>query len=92
MRRLRQGCSRKPKGTLPAKWQSWTPISVGALATALHFPPRTLSLPALASSSWKTESYARIASAKSHSELGKAVYCHSAYLTYMQSTSCETPG
>ena len=29
------------------------------------------------------------------SELGKeyvkAVYCHSAYLTYMQSTSCEKP-
>ena len=22
----------------------------------------------------------------------KAVYCHSAYLTYMQSTSCELPG
>ena len=22
----------------------------------------------------------------------KAVYCHSAYLTYMQSTSCEMPG
>ena len=22
----------------------------------------------------------------------KAVYCHSAYLTYMQSTSCEIPG
>ena len=30
------------------------------------------------------------------SELGKqyvkAVYCHSAYLTYVQSTSCEMPG
>ena len=22
----------------------------------------------------------------------KAVYCHPAYLTYMKSTSCETPG
>ena len=22
----------------------------------------------------------------------KAVFCHPAYLTYMQSTSCETPG
>ena len=22
----------------------------------------------------------------------KAVYCHPAYLTYMQSTSCEMPG
>ena len=22
----------------------------------------------------------------------KAVYCHPVYLTYMQSTSCETPG
>ena len=22
----------------------------------------------------------------------KAMYCHPAYLTYMQSTSCETPG
>ena len=22
----------------------------------------------------------------------KAVYCHSAYITYMQSTSCEMPG
>ena len=25
-------------------------------------------------------------------EYTKAVYCHPAYLTYMQSTSCETPG
>jgi len=25
-------------------------------------------------------------------EYVKAVYCHHAYLTYMQSTSCETPG
>ena len=24
-------------------------------------------------------------------EYDKAVYCHSAYLTYMQSTSCEVP-
>ena len=30
------------------------------------------------------------------SQLGKeyikAIYCHPAYLTYMQSTSCEVPG
>ena len=25
-------------------------------------------------------------------EYVKAVYCHTAYLTYMQSTSCEMPG
>ena len=25
-------------------------------------------------------------------EYVKAVFCHSAYLTYMQSTSCEIPG
>ena len=25
-------------------------------------------------------------------EYNKAVYCHSAYLTYIQSTSCEIPG
>ena len=25
-------------------------------------------------------------------ECVKAVYCHPAYLTYMQSTSCEMPG
>ena len=25
-------------------------------------------------------------------EYNKAVYCHTAYLTYMQSTSCEMPG
>ena len=29
---------------------------------------------------------------KSGKEYVKAVYCHPAYLTYMQSTSCETPG
>ena len=29
---------------------------------------------------------------KSGKEYTKVVYCHSAYLTYMQSTSCETPG
>ena len=25
-------------------------------------------------------------------EYVKAIYCHSAYLTYIQSTSCEMPG
>ena len=25
-------------------------------------------------------------------EYNKAVYCHSAYLTYMQGTSCKMPG
>ena len=30
--------------------------------------------------------------AKSGKEYIKAVYCHPAYLTYMQSTSCEIPG
>ena len=26
------------------------------------------------------------------SKLGKVVYCHQVYLTYLQSTSCEMPG
>ena len=30
-------------------------------------------------------------SSKSGKEYIKAVYCHPAYLTYMQSTSCEMP-
>ena len=29
---------------------------------------------------------------KSRKEYVKAVYCNPAYLTYMQSTSCEIPG
>ena len=29
---------------------------------------------------------------KYEKEYVKAVYCHPAYLTYMQSTSCEMPG
>ena len=29
---------------------------------------------------------------KLEKEYVKSVYCHPAYLTYMQSTSCETPG
>ena len=29
---------------------------------------------------------------KSGKEYMKAVYCHPAYLTYMQNTSCEMPG
>ena len=29
---------------------------------------------------------------KSGKEFVKAVYCHSTYLTYMHSTSCEIPG
>ena len=29
---------------------------------------------------------------KSEKEYVKAVYCHSAYLTYMQCTSCKMPG
>ena len=32
------------------------------------------------------------AGSKSGKESFKAVYCHLAYLTYMQSTSCEMPG
>ena len=31
-------------------------------------------------------------SSKSEKEYVNAVYCHPAYLTYMQSTSCEMPG
>ena len=31
-------------------------------------------------------------SSKSGKEYAKAVYCHLAYLTNMQSTSCEIPG
>ena len=31
-------------------------------------------------------------SSKLGKEYVKAVYCHPAYLTYMQSTSCEMPG
>ena len=31
-------------------------------------------------------------SSKSGKEYDKAVYCHPAYLTSMQSTSCEMPG
>ena len=29
---------------------------------------------------------------KYEKEYVKAIYCHPAYLTYMQSTSCEMPG
>ena len=29
---------------------------------------------------------------KSGKEYVKVIYCHPAYLTYMQSTSCKTPG
>ena len=29
---------------------------------------------------------------KSEKEYVKAIYCHPAYLTYMQSTLCEMPG
>ena len=32
------------------------------------------------------------AGSKLGKEYVKAVYCHLAYLTYMQSTSCEMPG
>ena len=32
------------------------------------------------------------ADSKSGKEYVKAVYCHPAYLTYTQSTSCEMPG
>ena len=31
-------------------------------------------------------------SSKSGKEYMKAIYCHPAYSTYMQSTSCEMPG
>ena len=34
----------------------------------------------------------QLTDSKSGKEYIKAVYCHPAYLTYMQSTSCEMPG
>ena len=34
----------------------------------------------------------QLTGSKSGNEYIKAVYCHPAYLTYMQSTSCEMPG
>ena len=34
----------------------------------------------------------QLTGSKSGKEYIKAVYCHPAYLTYMQSTSCEMPG
>ena len=34
----------------------------------------------------------QLTGSKSGKEYVKAVYCHPAYLTYMQSTSCEMPG
>ena len=34
----------------------------------------------------------QLSGSKLGKEHDKAVYCHSAYLTYMQSTSCELPG
>ena len=34
----------------------------------------------------------QMTSSKLGKEYDKAVYCHSAYLTYMQSTSCEILG
>ena len=34
----------------------------------------------------------QLTGSKSGKEYVKAVYCHRAYLTYMQSTSCEMPG
>ena len=33
-----------------------------------------------------------ISNSKLGKEYVKSVYCHRAYLTYMQSTSCEMPG
>ena len=34
----------------------------------------------------------QLKSSKFGKDFDKAVYCHSAYLTYMQSTSCKMPG
>ena len=34
----------------------------------------------------------QLTGSKSGNEYINAVYCHPAYLTYMQSTSCEMPG
>ena len=38
------------------------------------------------------ESYVEQTNSKQGKEYVKAVYCHSAYLTYIQSTSCKMPG
>ena len=38
------------------------------------------------------EPYMEQTGSKSGNEYVKAVYCHPAYLTYMQSTSCEMTG
>ena len=34
----------------------------------------------------------KLTGSKFREEYNKAVYCHPAYLTYMQTTSCEMPG
>ena len=40
---------------------------------------------------WKMKNYKQTGS-KLGKEYVKAVYCHTVYLTYMQSISCEMPG
>ena len=40
----------------------------------------------------KNQTWEQLTGSKLGKECIKAVYCHPAYLTYMQSTSCEIPG
>ena len=70
--------------------QSWSPrgggkspcwwVSVSSLYSSPNWDPRL----AISISLW---SYSKLGK-----EYIKAVHCHPAYLTYMQSTSCEMPG
>ena len=41
---------------------------------------------------WLEQDMEQWTGSKLEKEFFKAVYCHPAYLTYMQTTSCEMPG
>ena len=64
--------------------------------TAGSVPPHhnkvTITIKQVTQFDWFPSSYKKKTGSKLGKECVKAVYCHPAYLTYMQITSCKMPG
>ena len=89
----RQGSFRKTSIsallTMPKPWTVWITINWKILKEMRILDHLTSFLRNLYTSQEATELDMEW---PTNSKLGKDVYCHPTYLTYMQSTSCEMPG
>ena len=69
----------------------WTILKVMVDITPLYLPPEKLVCRSRRTGQYLELDMEQWTGSKLGKEYVKAVYCHPAYLTYMQSTSCEMP-